>query len=88
MRKLNGKAMQCLMSVVSARGELRFTTVNSRVGAKVFIEFLKRLLHNAERTIFLIVYGRRVHKAKIIARFVEFMNYRLHLLSLPPYSRN
>ncbi len=75
-----------LISVVSAQGELRFMTVNSRVGAKVFIEFLKRLLHNAEREIFLIVDGHPAHKAKSVAIFVESMKDRLQLFFLPPYS--
>lgn len=75
-----------LISAVSAQGELRFMTVNSRVGAKVFIEFLKRLLHNAERTIFLIVDGHPAHKAKSVARFVESMDDRLQLFFLPPYA--
>jgi transposase len=75
-----------LISAVSAQGELRFMTVNSRVGAKVFIEFLKRLLHNAERTIFLIVDGHPAHKAKSVTRFVDSMNDRLQLFFLPSYS--
>jgi transposase len=75
-----------LISAVSAQGELRFMTVNSRVGAKVFIEFLKRLLHNADRTIFLIVDGHPVHKAKIVSKFVESTQGRLQMFLLPPYS--
>jgi transposase len=75
-----------LISAVSAQGELRFMTVNGRVGAKVFIEFLKRLLHNSERTIFLIVDGHPAHKAKIVARCVKSIKDRLHLFFLPPYS--
>jgi transposase len=75
-----------LISPVSAQGELRFMTVNSRVGAKVFIEFLKRLLHNADRMIFLIVDGHPVHKAKIVSKFVESTQGRLQLFLLPPYS--
>ena len=75
-----------LISAVSAQGELRFMTVNGRVGAKVFIEFLKRLLHNSERTIFLIVDGHPVHKAKVVSKFIESTQGRLQLFHLPPYS--
>ena len=75
-----------LISAVSAQGELRFMTVNSRVGTKVFIEFLKRLLHHAERMIFLIVDGHPAHKAKGVARFVESSIDRLQLFFLPHYS--
>jgi transposase len=75
-----------LISAVSAQGELRFMTVKGRVGAKVFIEFLKRLVHNVERMIFLIVDGHPAHKAKIVSRFVASMKDRLQLFFLPPYS--
>jgi len=75
-----------LISVVSAQGEFRFMTVKGRVGAAVFLAFLKRLIHNAERMIFLIVDGHPAHKAKLVARFVESVKDRLQLFFLPPYS--
>lgn len=75
-----------LISVVSAQGEFRFMVVKGSVGARVFIEFLKRLLHNANRMIFLIVDGHPAHKAKLVTRFVESMKDRLRLFFLPPYS--
>ena len=75
-----------LISAVSAQGEFRFMTVRGRVGARVFLEFLKRLIHNAERMIFLIVDGHPAHKAKIVAHFVASMKDRLQLFLLPPYS--
>lgn len=75
-----------LLSAVSAQGELRFMTTNGRVGAKVFVEFLKRLIHNADRAIFLIVDGHPEHKAKAVSKFVESTQGRLQLFHLPPYS--
>jgi transposase len=75
-----------LVSAVSAQGEFRFMTVKGRVGAAKFIDFLKRLIHNAERMIFLIVDGHPAHKAKMVRRFVESAKDRLQLFFLPPYS--
>lgn len=75
-----------LISAVSAQGEFRFMVVKGSVGAKAFIEFLRRLVHNAERPIFLIVDRHRAHTAKIVAKFVESMKDRLKLFFLPPYS--
>jgi transposase len=51
-----------------------------------FIEFLKRLIHNADRPIFLIVDGHPAHKAKSVRRYVESVKDRLQLFLLPPYS--
>jgi transposase len=64
----------------------RFMTVKGRVSATVFIEFLKRLIHNADHMIFLIVDGHPSHKAKVVKKFVESIKDRLLLFLLPPYS--
>jgi len=75
-----------LISAVSAQGELRFMTVKGRVGAVQFIDFIKRLLHGSQRTVFLIVDGHPAHKAKMVARFIETVKDRFQLSILPPYS--
>jgi transposase-like protein len=60
-----------MISAVSAQGQMRFMLTKARVTAKVFIEFLKRLLVNASAPVFLIVDGHPTHKAKCVQRFVE-----------------
>ena len=75
-----------MISAVSAQGEFRFMIVKGRVGANRFIEFIKRLLHGAQRTIFLIVDGHPAHKARCVTRFVESVKDRFRLFFLPPYS--
>lgn len=75
-----------LISAVSAQGEFRFMTVKGRIGAPQFIEFVKRLLHNAPRKIFLIVDGHPVHKARSVQRFTETVKDCFQLFFLPPYS--
>jgi transposase len=75
-----------LISAVSAQGEFRFMVIPGRVGARVFIEFLKRLIYNAGRPIFLIVDGHPAHKAALVKRFVVACQGSLRLFFLPPYS--
>jgi len=75
-----------LISAVSAQGEFRFMTVKGRVGATQFTEFIKRLLHNMTRRVFLIVDGHPAHKAKMVKRFAESVKDRFRLFLLPPYS--
>ena len=75
-----------LLSAVSPRGDLRFMVTKGRVGAKVFIEFLQRLLHDVPGVLFVIVDGHPAHKAKLVTRFVASVAPRLHLFRLPPYS--
>ena len=58
------------------------------MGAKVFIEFIKRLLHGTEGMIFLIVDDHRIHKAECVKRFIESgpIRERFRLFFLPPYA--
>ena len=56
------------------------------VNADVFIEFLKRLLVGAKRTIFLIVDRGPAHRAKKTKAFVATLGGKPRLFCLPPYS--
>ena len=75
-----------IISAISPRGALRFMVVKGGVGARVFIEFLKRLMHGQRRSVFLIVDGHPAHRAKIVKEFVESLEGKLRLYFLPPYS--
>jgi transposase len=75
-----------MISAVSAQGKLRFMVKKGRVTATAFLEFLKRLLVNAERPIFLIVDGHPTHKAKCVRKFVDAQQGKLELFYLPGYS--
>ena len=57
----------------------------NRVGVSVIIEFLKRLIHSADKPIDLIVDDHPSHKAKTVKAFVESVKERLQLLYLPGY---
>ncbi|MCH7869493.1 MAG: IS630 family transposase [Myxococcales bacterium] len=75
-----------LISAISPRGDFRFMTVEGRMNAEKFIEFLKRLLHNAPRPIFLVVDRHPSHRAKKVLAFVRSTEGRLRLFFLPPYA--
>jgi transposase len=75
-----------MISAISPRGVLRFMIIEGKVTADVFVAFLKRLIHNWSRSIFLIVDGHPVHKSAAVAKFVASTEGRLQLFYLPPYS--
>ena len=75
-----------LISAISPRGEMRFMTLEGRMNAGTFIEFLKRLLHNAKRPVFLIVDNHPSHRARKVFEFVRKTKGKLRLFFLPPYS--
>ena len=76
-----------LISAITSKGRVRFMIKpTGGVNADVFIEFLKRLLVGATRSIFLIVDRGPAHRAKKTKAFVETLSGRLRLFFLPPYS--
>jgi transposase len=75
-----------MVSAVSARGRMRFMTINGRMNAGNFIEFLNRLIRNETNPVFLIVDGHPVHSSKRIRAFVASTQGKLKLFLLPPYS--
>ena len=75
-----------LISAISPRGDFRFMTVEGRMNAEKFIEFLKRLIHNTSRPVFLIVDRHPSHRAKKVLAFVRSTEGRLRLFFLPPYA--
>ncbi len=82
-----GARFSCnMVSAVSPRGAMRFMLVDGKLTAEVFVEFLKRLLHNWPHKVFLIVDGHPVHKSGAVSRFVASTEGKLRLFCLPPYS--
>ena len=75
-----------MISAVSPKGQLRFMVTPKRIGASVFVEFLKRLMHGWGKRIFLIVDGHPTHKARLVKTCLERMKGQLKLFYLPPYS--
>lgn len=75
-----------MISAISPKGSLRFMVVRGGVGAQVFVEFLKRLMHGRRRAIFLIVDGHPAHRSKSATTYVDSLGGKLKLFFLPPYS--
>lgn len=75
-----------MISAVSPKGALRFMVVRGGVGAGVFIEFLKRLMHGQRRPVYLIVDGHPSHRSKKVKAYLESLRNKLRLFFLPPYS--
>lgn len=75
-----------MISAVSARGAMRFMLTKGRVNGSVFVEFLKRLMHNAPRPVFLILDGGSYHHSRPVKDYVASIGGKLQLFFLPPYS--
>jgi transposase len=75
-----------MISAVSARGKMHFSFLDGWVTSAVFIDYLKKLMHDIEGPIFLIVDRAPGHTAKATLEFVKSTEGRLNLYFLPPYS--
>jgi hypothetical protein len=73
---------------VSPKGQLRFMVTAKRIGASVFVEFLKRPMHGCDTCIFVILDGHPTHKVGLVKTFVERMKGKLRLFYFPAYCQN
>ena len=64
----------------------RFMIVDGRMNSDKFIVFLQRLVHRAQRPIFLIVDRHPSHRSKKVCDFVRSTQGRLELFFLPAYA--
>jgi len=66
---------------------MRFMLTKGRVNGPVFEEFLKRLMHNAQRPILLILDGGSFHHSRPVRDYVDSLGGKLRLFFLTPYTQ-
>jgi hypothetical protein len=74
-----------MVSAVTAGGVLRFAVYQATTAAS-FIEFCRRLVHDASGPVYLVVDGHPAHRAMATSEFVASTQGRLRLFFLPGYS--
>jgi transposase len=75
-----------LISAITAKGQMRFMTIDGRLTAPIFITFLQRLVHNSDRPAFVVVDRHPVHRSAAVRDFVDSTKGRIRLFFLPSYS--
>lgn len=75
-----------MISAVTAKGLLRFSTFTGSMTAEKFIEFCKRLMADTTGPVFLVVDGHPVHRSKKVKAFAAASGGKLRLFQLPGYS--
>jgi transposase len=85
-----GQRFGCnMISAVTNRGRLAFLIFRQRFTARVFLDFLGRLLRltrKSRRKVFLIVDGHPVHKSRSVRRWLAERTRRIRVFYLPSYS--
>lgn len=86
VRVRNKRYGRSIISVVSARGGMRWMVFKGALNMRTFKRFLSRLIKDAERKVFLILDNLPVHHAKDLGPWLHKHRDRLELFFLPSYS--
>ncbi|MGF6979938.1 transposase [Paraburkholderia sp. JPY465] len=84
--RATGQGFGCnMVSAITNRGELSFMVFEGTFRNATVIEFMKRMLRQVTRKIYLIVDGHPVHRSVAVRQFVADNAERLRLIRLPGY---
>jgi len=75
-----------MISAIANQGQLRFMVYKGGLNIDIFLTFLKRLIKDAKRKVFLIVDNLRVHHAKLVQEWVNEHRHEIELFYLPAYT--
>ncbi len=75
-----------MISAINNQGLVRFMTYEESMTARVLIKFVKRLIKDAKKTVFLILDNLRVHHAKIVKEWLKRHEDEIEVFYLPSYS--
>lgn len=82
-----GQRFRCnMISAISNRGRLLFMVYKQGFSAPLFIDFLRRLVRQVKRKVFLVVDGHPAHRAKQLKAWLERNAKQIRLFHLPGYS--
>ena len=84
--RATGQRFGCnMISAITNRGALAFMVFEGKFQNPVFIEFMRRMLKQVKRKIYLIVDGHPVHRSNAAKKYVADKTKRLRLIRLPGY---
>lgn len=75
-----------MISAITGRGSLRFMIYDGAMNQKLLINFMKRLVKDVDRKVFLILDNLRVHHGKVVAAWLEKNKDKIEVFFIPPYS--
>jgi len=82
-----GKRFGCnMISSITNRGHLNFMVFNKKFQSDVFTNFLRRLVRQSNRKVFLIVDSHPVHHSKKVKKWLKKNEKHICLFYLPGYS--
>jgi len=74
-----------MLSAISNRGKVRFN-IYIKLSPDVLIDFMRRLVADTKRKVFLIIDNLRTHHAKKVRAWLEKHKHEIEVFFLPPYA--
>jgi len=74
-----------LLSAISNRGKLRFV-IYDKLSPDKLIDFMRRLVADTKRKVFLILDNLRIHHAKKVSAWLKKHKHEIEVFYLPPYA--
>jgi transposase len=82
----SGNRFSCnMISAITNLGKLSFMTFHENFTSEVFLRFLRRLIQQARRKVFLIVDRHRAHKSKLVQQWLIKHEKAIRVFYLPSY---
>ena len=75
-----------LISSVTNQGKVRFMIYKNTMNSQIMIKFLKRLVKDADRKVFLVLDNLRVHHSHMVRDWLSEHEDQIELFFLPSYS--
>jgi len=75
-----------MLSAISNRGKLRFVLYKDNMNADKLIDFMRRLVYESKKRVFLLLDNLRVHHAKKVKAWLEKHKGEIVVFYLPPYA--
>jgi transposase len=86
IRRPGRRFSQSMISSLTNQGKLRFMIYEGALNTTIFLNFLRRLIREATRKLFVIVDNLPVHRAHRVTAWVQDNADRIELFYLPPYA--
>jgi hypothetical protein len=75
-----------MLSAVSKRGKLRFVLYKDNMNADKLVDFMRRLVKDTDKKVFLILDNLRVHHSKKVTAWLAEHKSGIEVFYLPPYA--
>lgn len=75
-----------MLSAVSNRGKLRFVLYKDNMDSDKLIDFMRRLVHDGKKKVFLILDNLRVHHSRKVRQWLDKHKEEIEVFHLPPYA--